>query len=83
MKKREEKGKILMAGEESMTTRIHHRPVPPIYLSYSNQTGFLERYFVVKLHEQLVANGLGQGVIWFDHNQGIHPDKVQHSFYFN
>ncbi|CAF4222736.1 unnamed protein product [Rotaria socialis] len=64
-----------MACEESITTRIHHRAIPPIYLSYSNQTGFIERYFVVKLYEQLVGSGLGEGVIWFDHHQGIHPDK--------
>ena len=67
-----------MATEESITTtRTHQRSIPPIYLSYSNQTGFIERYFVVKLYEQLVENGLDEGVIWFDHHQGIHPDKVK------
>ncbi|CAF2670861.1 unnamed protein product [Rotaria sp. Silwood2] len=65
----------MMASEESITTRIHHRSIPPIYLSYSNQTGFIERYFVVKLYQQLVEHGLGEGVIWFDHHLGIHPDK--------
>ena len=58
------------------TTRTHTRTIAPIYLSYSNQTGFFERYFVIKLYEQLVANGLADGIIWFDHVQGIHPDKV-------
>jgi hypothetical protein len=66
-----------MATEESMTTtRTNQRSIPPIYLSYSNQTGFIERYFVGKLYKQLVENGLGEGVIWFDHHQGIHLDKV-------
>ncbi len=69
--------KNLMATDESITTRTYHRSIPPIYLSYSNQNGFIERYFVVKLYEQLVQNGLDEGVIWFDHQQGIHPDKVK------
>jgi hypothetical protein len=64
-----------MATEDSTTNRTHHRSTAPIYLSYSNQTGFLERYFVVKLYQQLLHNGLGDGVIWFDHNQGSHPDQ--------
>jgi hypothetical protein len=63
-----------MATDE--TTGAHHHSIAPIYLSYSNETGLTERYFVVKLHEQLVKNGLDEGVIWFDHHQGIHPDKV-------
>ena len=66
-----------MASEGSISMRTSsHRSIPPIYLSYSNQTGFIERYFVVKLHERLVENGLGEGVIWFDHRQGAHPDRV-------
>jgi len=68
-----------MATEESITTNTHHRSIPPIYLSYSNQTGFIERYFVVKLYEQLIANGLDEGIIWFDHHRGAHPDKVTKS----
>jgi hypothetical protein len=51
--------------------------MPPIYLSYSNQTGFIQRYFVVRLYEQLIEHGLDENVIWFDHHQGIHPDKVK------
>ena len=65
-----------MASEESTPIGSSHRSIPPIYLSYSNQTGFIERYFVVKLYQRLIENGLGEGVIWFDHRQGAHPDKV-------
>lgn len=74
-----------MATEGSTTsitgaaTRTLSRSVAPIHLSYSNQSGFLERYFVVKLYQQLIAHGLGEGVLWFDHDQGIHPDKVTSS----
>ena len=64
------------AATTTTTARTLSRSVAPIYLSYSNQSGFLERYFVVKLHQQLLAHGLGDGVLWFDHEQGIHPDKV-------
>ncbi|CAF0815978.1 unnamed protein product [Didymodactylos carnosus] len=46
----------------------------PIFLSYSNQTGFNERYFVIRLYQQLIENGLNN-VIWFDHNEGVHQDK--------
>jgi hypothetical protein len=67
----------MAATNESITTR---RSIPPIYLSYSNQTGFTERYFVVKLYENLIENGLDDGVIWFDHHQGLHPDKVKQIF---
>jgi hypothetical protein len=66
----------LMTTGASTTTRTNQRSIPPIYLSYSNQTGFIERYFVVRLFKKLVENGLGEDVIWFDHHQGIHPDKV-------
>ncbi len=68
-----------MATDGSITPcgpPINNRSTAPIYLSYSNQTGFIERYFVLRLHQQLVENGLGEGVLWFDHSQGIHPDKV-------
>lgn len=62
---------------DSLVTRSQQsRSMPPIYLSYSTQSGFLERYFVVKLYEQLIKHGLDESVIWFDHHQGIHADKV-------
>lgn len=61
---------------ESTNIRTYHRSIPPIYLSYSNQNDFIERYFVVQLYEQLRANGIDQSIIWFDHQRGIHPDKV-------
>ncbi len=66
-----------MTTDETITTRTHHCSMPPIYLSYSNQTGFIQRYFVVRLYEQLIEHGLDENVIWFDHHQGIHPDKVK------
>lgn len=73
----------MMAAEESIPTRNHHRSIPPIYLSCSNQTGFIERYFVVKLYDKIVESGFGDGIIWFDHHQGIHPDKVNILFHFD
>ncbi|CAF0720705.1 unnamed protein product [Adineta steineri] len=65
-----------MTSENSITIRTRHQSIPPIYLSYSNECDFIERYFIVKIYEKLVKNGLGEGVIWFDHHQGIHPDKT-------
>lgn len=65
-----------MATNESTNIRTHHRSIPPIYLSYSNQNDFLERYFVVQLYEQLRIHGIDETVIWFDHHRGTHPDKV-------
>ena len=65
-----------MATNDSINAHTQHRSISPIYLSYSNQNGFIERYFVVRLYEQLRANGVDEGVIWFDHQRGIHPDKV-------
>lgn len=65
-----------MTTPATTKSRTQARSSAPIYLSYSNQTGFIERYFVVQLYKQLVTHGLGEGVIWFDHEQGIHPDKV-------
>ena len=62
--------------------RTHHRSTPPIYLSYSNQNDFIERYFVVQLYEQLRANGIDHSILWFDHHRGIHPDKVIRDFAF-
>lgn len=59
---------------------MRHHPIPPIYLCYSNQGEFLERYFAVQLHERLLQRGLGDGVLWFDHRQGIHADRVKHRF---
>jgi hypothetical protein len=67
-----------MAKNESIittTTRTHQRSMPPIYLSYSNQNAFIERYFVVKLYELLKDNGINENIIWFDHQRGIHPDR--------
>jgi hypothetical protein len=64
-----------MATNESIRTH-QQRSMPPIYLSYSNQNGFIERYFVVRLYEQLRENGIDENVIWFDHQRGIHPDQV-------
>ena len=65
------------AATATITNRTNARTVAPIYFSYSNQTGFAERYFVNKLYQELVANGFGDGYVWLDHAQGIHPDQVK------
>jgi hypothetical protein len=74
-----EKNRHNMTAEipmHSTTIRKQSRSITPIYLTYSSETIFAERYFVVQLHAQLVRHGLGKGVLWFDHDQGIHSDKV-------
>ncbi|UJR28895.1 hypothetical protein I4U23_010115 [Adineta vaga] len=65
----------MMSNENLTMQRRRHHSIPPIYLSYLNENNFLERYFVVKLYERLVKNGLGESVLWFDHQQGIHSDR--------